>query len=236
MRCELFPGQTPSTKLDNDVKVWAPGYDMFLRATGQRPLLEDKKPLVEMDPFVPVLDARKEFWMKLMDKLPQAILDACRLEMQATSPTLDDLLRVYHSGMVFLLVHLPSQVSGFTFQTYKTLQDALESESFWEYNPLLLVSTILWSASVHDKADEVLEGPALSAESILEALPCLERPEIQESDVFSEEAARDFVNNALHASREPASLLSFVFSAMLPHLDFDNFVLEPEPNFGQGFL
>jgi hypothetical protein len=236
MHCELFPGQVPSTTLENDMKVWAPGYDMFLRATENRALLEDKTPLVSMDPFVPVLDARKEFWMKLMDQLPQEILQACSLDTGGQQKNLDDLLRVYHSGTVFLLLHLPSQVTGFSFKMYKTLQDALESESFWDFNPLLLVSTILWSTSMHDKADEVLEGPVLSAEAILEALPFLERPEIQESDVFCEEAARDFVNNALHASREPASLLSFVFSTMLPHLDLGHFALDGEVPFGDGLL
>lgn len=227
MFCETFPGQAPNTTLENDERVWDRGYDSFLRATQDKVLLEHSLPLLQLPSFKPVLDAKKEFWMAALDALPDALLKACTFceNYDEGVATLDDLLRMYHSGVVFLLMHLPSQVFAVGAKTCNALRDAIDGDAFWTYNPLLLVSTCLWATSLHDKADEVLETHLpLSADSLAESIPFLERPDIKESDVSSQEAAQDFVQNAMSMQREPASLLNMLFSAVLPPLVLDSFL------------
>lgn len=222
MFCTVFPGQPPTMTLETEDKVWAPGYDVFLRATEGKPLWE-KDPLVNMESFKPVLNAQMEFWLKLMDMLPSEILQECQLG--SPNVRLPDLLRLYHSGIVFVLLHMPSNLYTFNADIYKTLRDALESPEFWEYNPIHLVSTLLWAVSLHDKAEEVLEtSMPLSAESLAELLPLLDAPDIQESDVFCQEVALDFVTNALQTGHDAQPLLNFLLSSLVlpqPMLPFD---------------
>jgi len=215
MFCSLFPGQVPTMTLDSDVKVWAPGYDVFQRATQNKPLLETETPLVDVLPFRPVLNAQAEFWMKLLDALPKELLAEC--ELDSSHSRLGDLLRMYHSGIVFVLLHMPSQLYSFNLSIYKTLRDALESAEFWHHNPIRLVSILLWAVSLHDKAEEVLEtSMPFTADTLAELLPLTEAPEIQESDVFCQEAALDFVNNAMQTGREAQPLLNFLLSTLVP--------------------
>jgi hypothetical protein len=199
--------------LETDEKVWAPGYDVFLRATQGKPLWE-KDALLDVPTFEPVLNPQMEFWLKLLDILPAEILQEC--QMNSSHNRLSDLLRIYHSGIVFVLLHMPSHLYSFNADIYKTLRDALESQEFWEYNPIHLVSTLLWAVSLHDKAEEVLETSLpFTADTLAEALPLLDPPEIQESDVFCQEVALDFVTNALQVGREVAQpLLNFLLSSI----------------------
>lgn len=212
MFCSVFPGQAPTTTLDTDERVWGPGYDVFLRATQNKALL-DGPPLVSLDSFVPVLNPKTEFWLRLLDVLPNALLAECNLD--STHSKLPDLLKLYHSGIVFVLLHLPSHLQSFNMDIYKTLRDALESQSFWNYNPIRLVSTLLWAVSLHDKADEILEtSMPFSADTLSELLPLTEPPDIQEADVFCQEVAIDFVANAMSTGRESQPFLSFLLSTM----------------------
>jgi len=215
MFCPLFPGQVPTMTLDSDVKVWAPGYDVFQRATQGKSLLEKDAPLVDVLPFRPVLNAQSEFWMKALDVLPKELLSEC--ELDGVHDRLPDLLRMYHSGIVFVLLHMPSQLYTFNVAVYKTLRDALESPSFWDYNPIRLVSVLLWAVSLHDKAEEVLEtSMPFTADSLAELLPLTEAPEILESDVFCQEAAIQFLDNAMQTGREAQPLLHFLLSTLVP--------------------
>ena len=202
--------------LESDLKVWAPGYDVFQRATQGKPLLERDAPLVDVLPFRPVLNVQSEFWMKLLDVLPKEILAEC--ELDSSHERMSDLLRMYHSGIVYVLLHMPSHLYSFNLAIYKILRDALESAEFWEYNPIRLVSVLLWSVSLHDKAEEVLEtSMPFSADTLAELLPLTEAPDIQESDVFCQEAALDFVNNAMQTGRGDAQpLLNFLLSTLVP--------------------
>ena len=199
--------------LDSDERVWAPGYDIFLRATQGKPLWE-KDPLVSVSTFEPILNAKMEFWLRLLDLLPIEILKECQLN--SSHSRLFDLLRLYHNGIVFVLLHMPSNLYSFNLDIYQTLRDALESADFWEYNPIHLVSTLLWATSLHDKAEEVLEtAMPLTAESLAELLPLLDAPDIQESDVYCQETALDFVANALQSGRDVAQpLLNFLLSTI----------------------
>ena len=133
--------------------------------------------------------------------LPNEILKECQIN--SAHSRLTELLRLYHNGIVFVLLHMPSNLYSFNLDIYKTLRDALESAEFWEYNPIYLVSTLLWATSLHDKAEEVLEMATtpLTAETLAELLPFLEAPDIQESDVFCQDSALDFVSNALQSVR-----------------------------------
>ena len=189
---------------------------MFQRATQGKQLLDDA-PLVDVQPFRPVLNAAAEFWMKLLDVLPNEILAEC--EMDSSHQRLGDLLRIYHSGIVWVLLHMPSHLYSFNLTIYKALRDALESSNFWQYNPIRLVSILLWSVSLHDKAEEVLESSMpFTADTLAELLPLTEAPEIQESDVFCQEAALDFVNSAMQTGREAQPFLNFLLSAFVPPL------------------
>lgn len=200
--------------LDTDERVWAPGFDVFLRATQGKPLLE-REPLVQLPPFEPTLNPKTEFWVRLLDLLPAELLREC--ELDSSHERLPELLRVYHSGVVFVLLHMPSQLAAFNLAVYKTLRDALESDEFWQFNPIRLVSTLLWAVSLHDKAEEVLESSMpFTADTLAELLPLTEAPTIREADVFCQEAALDFVANALTNGREAQPFLNFLLSALVP--------------------
>lgn len=191
--CNVFPGQEPTTTLDSKEKVWAQGYDVFLRAIQSKPLL-DGEPVLMLTPFSPMIDAKQEFWMRFFDEFPQHIQTACTMSSKIPEEKLVEMLKLYHSGLVFLLLHNPSQIRWVHKHTDNALQSTIESDEFWNFNPILLVSVILWMRAAHARAFEILrDNPTCTVDQLGEMFQFVLPPTVTEKDVCEQDLALDFL-------------------------------------------
>lgn len=221
----LFPGQTPTTKLESDEKVWAPGFDVFLKATQGKRLLDDD-PLMELPSFVSTVNVNMEFWLNVFDLWPQTLLEACKLGSKVSEDKLLDLLRLYHSGLLFLILHNPCQLKSVADTTDNVLQEEIESDRFWDFNPILLVSMIMWCRTAHTKAfDVVHDTPGIGMDALVEAFAFSLPPEVKEKDVCEQDLALDFLDSKHDGEHQFLEFLSVVSGSLMLSPSFGDFQL-----------
>lgn len=219
MYCDIFPGQVTTTTLDNSKKVWALGYDLFQRVVTGKKFLEGEEPLMKFaiaEPLETHLDEKLEFWLFVMEFISNRFLEICKMDCLNTEKQ-DFCYKVYHSGIIYLLLRNPVYLPSFLKKVEKTLKETLESDKFWDYNPIQLVSTLLWCRSLHTKALSLVQDkPNCTFDEVIEYMPYQELPFIEEQEVCEQDLAIDYVEYQLN-DKEPEfiDLLSLVSASIL---------------------
>lgn len=218
MYCDIFPGQLSTTTLENSQKVWGLGYHLYTQVTKKSKFLENQnEELFTFDTeFISSkIDEKLEFWMYIFEHIPEKFKDICEFGVSDEDSIF--LRKVYHSGIIYLLLRNPTYLSS-TFKTIEeTLKKELESDRFWNYNPLKLVSLLLWCRTVHTKTIHLIqEKPNITFDEIIENLPFHDLPFIEEEDICEQDLAIDYVDNLL-SSRENVfvDLLHLVSASIL---------------------
>lgn len=226
MFCDIFPGQTTTTTLDNSQKVWALGYDLFQRVTKGKKFLESEEELMKFPLAAPLeihMDEKLEFWLFIMECIQKQLLNICKMDCINTDKQ-DFCYRVYHSGVIFMLLRDPVYLPSFLKRVEKELKEALESDNFWTYNPIQLVSTLLWCRSVHAKAMSLMtDKPNSSFDEIIDFMPYQELPFVEEQEVCEQDLAIDYVEYQLN-EKEPEfiDLLTLVSASILSNYGADD--------------
>jgi hypothetical protein len=230
MYCDIFPGQPITTTLDNSQKVWALGYDLFQRVTKGKKFLEKEEDLMSfsLDEPLPIhLDEKLEFWHFIMDSISTQFLDICQMDCLSTEKQ-QFCYKVYHSGILYMLLRNPVYLPSYMKKVETDLKEALESDKFWDFNPIQLVSTLLWCRSLHVKAMSLLTDKSnASFDEILELIPFQELPFVEEQEVCEQDLAIDYVEYQI-AEKEPEfiDLLTLVSASILGSALDDGFSLD----------
>lgn len=196
MYCDIFPGQLTTTTLENSQKVWGNGYNFYLQITKNSKYLDNEEENVLFnDEFISSnIDEKLEFWMYIFDQVHEKFQECC--EFTASDEEFLFLRKIYHSGIIFLCLRNPTYLAN-TFKIIEeTLKVELESDRFWSYNPLKLVSLLVWCRTLHAKTLTILkEKPNVSFDELIENLPFQDLPFIEEDEICEQDLAIDYIDN-----------------------------------------
>lgn len=202
--CAIFPGQIPTGK-HGKCKVWLKGYEVF------RKVIHNEEP-ASCSEFVsalssiqpPLLSARQEFWMHMFTNVfPIELLKTARLDFDVAWPRAAEdaadqsefVRKLFHSGALFLVLNNPQQAKPMISKSIAILDGALnEPEEFWLYNPVLLVSSLLWTKDILQRADALITvAPGIGAKALFSKFPFKTLPVVAEEDVSDQNLAIEYV-------------------------------------------
>jgi hypothetical protein len=91
---------------------------------------------------------KQHFWIHILEKCANLIFSVMRLDSK-TKCMLKDVLELYYYGFTYTFSWHPLLAIQFLCDLCDRIDEHLHGETFWTFNPVLLVQSCLWTTELH---------------------------------------------------------------------------------------